>query len=476
MVTIIFLVLLLSGSVTEASKVRMTPQDVAERVIKKSYLGREVALNAELAKMNFIRQLQVFDWNFTAESNRQESRFEPFNGLPFNTGQNDMRTDIGVQKNLSSGTTLTFDFSKISTEFQLAPGQSILPPTVNIWTSSIGFSQSLWRNFFGEAWRNDLKAQESLFEAAKLQRLEDLESLILQAIQRYWAVVTAEASYTEAVQTRDRYKTLLANVKRKQSVGFANPGELAQVQAELEAREQGIYRAELAFKEVKDSFVTFLALEDKPEDLDLEFDSKQVPPPPELGDFDQESIRPVQIAAARLKAAEASKIAAGANRGPDISFLGQYGTAGVDRNSDIARQEWISADRPRAFVGLRLQWELGSDWRNEEYRNRSFAHEQENLRWSRLLRELRDTQSNLERKLRANFAVTQSLQRQKEFRKKAVDELTRSYQLGRIEIRTLIESINSAFGNEIEYLRSLGEYQVALAELLALRDELIVQN
>jgi len=476
MVTGIFAIFFSLSLSTEASVIKLTPQQVADQIIKKSFLAQEAALNAELAKLNYIRQLQVFDWNFSAETNREESRFEPFNGFPFSTGQKVLQTNLNLKKNLASGTTVTFDFIRTSTVYDL-PTNSVLPPTVNVWTSTFGFSQSLWRNYFGESWRKNLEAQAKLYESAKLQRLEDLENLILQGIQRYWALVTAEASYKEAIETRNRFKTLLANVKRKQSVGFANPGELAQVQAELEAREQGIYRAEVAFKEIKEAFITFLALDPKEAtDVDLQLDVKSVPTPPKLDYFDINEIRPVKIAAHRLESARAFREAASANRGPELALVGQYGTAGVDQSSEIARNEWLGAQRPRAFVGLKFQWEFGSDWREEEYINRSKAFEQESVRWARLLREIQDTKNKLERRLQANYEVTLSLQRQKDFRRKVVNELSRSYQLGRIEIRSLIESINAAFGNEIEYLKALGEYQSSLAELLALRDELIIKH
>jgi outer membrane protein TolC len=476
MVTTLFVLFFSFGFFSEAAVIKLTPQEVADRVIKKSYIGQETSLSADLAKLNYIRQLQVFDWSFSAETNREESRFEPFNGSPFSTGQDVLQTNFNLKKNLTTGTTVTFDFTRTSTLYDL-PTNSILPPSVNVWTSTVGFSQSLWRNYFGANWRKNLEAQAKLYESAKLQRLEDLENLILQGIQRYWAVVTAEASYKEAIETRNRFKTLLANVKRKQSMGFANPGELALVQAELEAREQGIYRAEIAFRELKEAFITFLALDVKDvSDVELVFDANLVPAPPKLVQFDINNIRPIKIAAQRLESARALCEAASANRGAELALIGQYGLAGVDRNSEVARKEWLSAERPRAYVGIKFQWDFGSDWREEEFKNRSIAYEQENLRWTRLLREIHDAKNNLERRLLANYELTKSLLRQKQFRKNAVDELSRSYQLGRIEIRSLIDAINATFANEIEYLKSVGEYQTSLAELLAFRDELIINN
>jgi outer membrane protein TolC len=455
--------------------VKLNPSLVTEHLVQKSSLARELSLNSDLARIAYIRQLQLFDWNFTAETSHEESRFRPFNGLPFNTGQDLTQTTFGLQKNLLTGTTVTFNFAKTLTEFELV-SNSILPPSVNVWTSTIGFSQSLWRNYFGQAWKSELEAQEISYKATQLQKFEDLENLILQGIQRYWALVVSQATYKEAMETRNRYKTLLANVKRRQSVGFANPGELSLVQAELEAREQGIYRSQMVYEELKDSFLTFLSWEadsSVKKEIVFEFESQLDKIPASLVPRSLDSLRPIQIASTRLKAADLLKQAAYANQGPEISLVGQYGVAGVHRHSEPAFQEWFQAERPRAFIGLRLQWDFGSDWRGEDFKNRSLGYEQENLRWTRLLREFQDQQENLQRKVLSHLDMTKSLLRQKQFRKKAVEELSQSYQLGRIEIRTLIDTINSAFANEIEYLRSLGEYQTSLAEWQAFHDQLI---
>lgn len=470
MVTIFLFILNFSSA--QGQVIKLSPQQVVDQVMFNSLRGKELKLNHELARLAYITQLQTFDWIFNVESGNENSNFEPQNGLNFSSGQRSMQSKLGVQKNWISGTQMSFDVNHNSTEFDLVAG-SFLPPVVNVWSSNLTITQSLWRNYFGASARNELLAQLKIYENAELQKIEDLENLIVESLTRYWQVVTTKSAYLEAIQTRNRYKTLLGNVKRKQAVGYANPGELAQVQAELEAKEQSILRSDLAYQQVKQDFITFLNFEKKPDDLDLEIPLKAIAPPNKLNALPSEALRPIRIAQQKVDAAWSRVLATQANQGAEVALIGQFGIAGVDKDSAIAREEWLNAERPRVFTGIRVQWELGSDYRKEQAINRRLSYDQELLRLTRFKKELEDQYNHLERRLVNNYELTQSLQRQKVFRNKAVDELTRNYQLGRIEIRTLIESINAAFGTEMEFLKSVGDYQITLTEVAAFRDELI---
>jgi outer membrane protein TolC len=448
---------------------------VAEQVLKNNYRSREVSLSVKVARIQLLRAEQVFDWQLQAEAYREDSRFEPFNGLPFNRGQNVLSQSLNLQKLFATGTTLALSVLHTSTEFDLTTG-SVLPPTVNVWTSNISLTQSLWRNYFGQGSRNELKAQENLFEVAKLQRLEDLENVVLDGLRRFWALVVAQASLDEALRTKERYEQLLKNVRRKQSLGFTNPGELAQVEAELESRNQGIYRAEVSLKEAKEGFRTYMALgPDEPLELAYLKDFEKVKAF-SREDFSLEEIRPVKIANLRLKASELSRQAAAANRGPELALVGQYGLAGVDKSTQIAQEEWLRGERPKAYLGVRMQWEWGSGWREGDYESKSAAFEQEQWRHKRLLLEIQDQKRLLEKRLDVQYALIQSLLQQRQFRQKAMRELNQSYQLGRVEIRTLIDSMNLAYATEIDLLRAFGDYQIAIAEWLAMKDELIVNE
>ena len=73
----------------------------------------------------------------------------------------------------------------------------------------------------------------------------------------------------------------------------------------------------------------------------------------------------------------------------------------------------------------------------------------------------------------ATYAIAQSSMKQKDFFDKAVQELNRTYTQGRTDIKTLIDLMNSYFASEVQLSRAIGDYQIALNELAASRDELI---
>ena len=87
--------------------------------------------------------------------------------------------------------------------------------------------------------------------------------------------------------------------------------------------------------------------------------------------------------------------------------------------------------------------------------------------------EEKDKQAQAERQVTSTFAIAQSKKIQKEYREKAIQELTKSYNQGRTDIAILIDSMNKYFTSEVEYVRSIGNYQIALNEWAATRDELI---
>ncbi|MCS6838709.1 MAG: hypothetical protein NZ480_07655 [Bdellovibrionaceae bacterium] len=457
----------------QATVVRLGPKEVADLVIQNNHKVKEAQLNPEISRLNYIRAKQILDWHLLLESGLEESRFEPFSGLPFNTGQDTLQTQISLRKNLLSGTQIQLNVQHTSTRFDLAAG-SVLPPTVNVWTSSVSLTQSLWRNYFGEAWRREIEAQKQFYETAHMQKLEELETLVTEGVHRFWGVITAELALKEHQAARDRYQVLLTNVRRKQAVGFVNPGELSLVQAELEAKEQSVWKAEVTLQETRSQFLTFLHLA---KDAQIEWvfpkDIQSLPPfTPD--DFDVRQTRPYRIAERRKEATENLLKAAQANQGMDISLIGQYGIAGVDKLSETARQEWLRADRPRYFVGLRVQWEFGSDVRQEEVRSKRFSLDQENLKLSRLLLELEDKKATLKKKILNQYQTLSSLVKQKNFRLNAVRELTRSYEVGKVDIRTLIDTINGAHFTDLEYLKGVAEYQNLVVEWLALKDELVL--
>ncbi len=454
--------------------VTLSIKEVAQQVLNNSYRSKEINYSSELTRYNYIKQMSSLDWSLSFDSGYEQSKYDSLSGVNFSTQDKTLRNTFNLSKLFSTGTQMSFDLTQASIDYELVPTSISQLSSNNQWIYSVGLTQSLWRNIFGKSTRNDIEATKKTYLASQAQRLEDLENLVLEAIKKYWAVYTSKVSYLEAIQTRNRYRILLNNVKKKQSMGFANPGELAQVQAELEGREQGVYKSELLYREGKDSFITFLSIQTAADHLNLDPKTKVILPPPPMSDIDIKKIRPYEIAEYKKDSAHTAFEAAQGRVGPEIAFIGKMGFAGIDKQASLAQEEAFSMVKPKTYMGIKVQWEFGSNWREEEKLNKQLIYDQEIVKLTRTEKELKDLLENLNRKVKSNYEIALSLEKQKDYRQKAVTELNRSYQLGRIEIRTLIDAINAAYSTEIEYLKSLGDYQTVLSEYLSLKDELVV--
>jgi outer membrane protein TolC len=92
---------------------------------------------------------------------------------------------------------------------------------------------------------------------------------------------------------------------------------------------------------------------------------------------------------------------------------------------------------------------------------------------SRRSLEIRDSLADAERRVQSTFSIAESSKVQRAYREKAAQELNRAYTQGRSDINTLITSLNNYFDSEIQYSKAIGDYQTALNEWAAARDELI---
>jgi outer membrane protein TolC len=457
-------------AVAWAVPLKMSPESFSQMILDQSYRSTEASRRAELARLALVRALSQLDYQFYFQTGYERSQFENISGvLSYNLEEN-YSTTTGISRTFSSGTRLNLDVNRFSSQYDLK-GASTLPDRANQTTAILGLTQNLWRNFFGEATRAQIRAAELSFQISRLSRLEELEALVVEGLNLYWATFVAQESFKEALNSRDRYRKLVESVRRKDRIGYANPGELAQVEAELEGREQTVRRASARYLELLDRLLTFAKIEQGSE---VEFEvPRSVSPPAALTEVKLADLRPIRIAELRSQAAENLMQSARSLSRADISLIARYGVSGTDREQGEADNELFGGSRPKYFVGLRYEVRFGSDLPAEEYRNQRSQFELERVRQARETREVEDRLQALTRNIRALYEVAESTARQKQHRDRAMQELTRTYNQGRTDIRTLIETMNAAFNTQLEYLRAVGDYQVALTELKALRDELI---
>ncbi len=461
-------------------KMRLSPKDVAELVLKQ---GPATSLvNDEFVTTRFATATAFlpFDWKVELESGYEYDKGEAIDRAnSIGTTYKSTITDLALTKAFRTGTKFGVNYAQRSRDADYTLGSQQAPGFVQLPKASQGelgltVEQSLLNNFFGVGDRATIRSAEKVYTAAGIDRLNKLEGVVLSALNDFWNAYVAETTFQEALASRDRFKSLVAQVRRKSSVGYANPGELAQAQADFEAQEQAVKTASTTYLTSIDGLLTNLNL---PPDTAIEFAvSTSVPPVPKLEPIPVNELRSIRAQQLQLEAAKDLLTAANTKRYPELNLVGRYATTGFDESSDGAFSRLSTASHPRYYVGGKLVYNFGSNYQGEEIVNRraqrDLAQTNLNLQTARTVNALAQEQRQVE----ATYAIMQSAIRQSEHRERAVRELTRTYGQGRTDVKVLIDAINNQFQTKVGLARAIGDYQIALNRWAASRDELIPES
>lgn len=454
----------LNANVASAETVTLSQADVAERALNLSPKAIEANLSSQLSRLAYLQALATYDYVFSLESYLQSDRQQSIISTSTVTDTNANVSVLKLSKPFSSGTTIAFDSTYNRTTPYPLGAQSL-------YQFGFTFTQNLWRNFFGRADRATLRAAEKTEIAAGFTRGTALQTVVLDAIKLFWKTYVAQENFKESIASRERYEKLVGVVKRKSGLGYANPGELAQVQAELETRIQNVKTQSTNYLAAVDQLNTFLKL---PAGTELKFKvPTEVPPIPKFEEVKIEQLRAIQAQRLKVEAAEDSLRASDSKDHPDLSLVAKLYQNGVDVDSSNAYNELISGVNPLYYIGFRFAFTFGSGSQAEESRNKKANRQLEQSRLDRILLETQDKLADSQRRIQAAYMVATSMSRQKELREKAATELQKAYNQGRTDISTFINALNTYFASIIAYSNAVGDYQIALNEYSSLRDELV---
>ncbi len=454
--------------------ITLNQKTVAELVLKQSPLTAEVNLKYQQYRLDPVKALSAYDWKLLVESGFE---YDKSASILTSTTQNTAkyeryRTTASLLKPFTTGTILGLELSRLSQKTEI-DGVTTTPPPGEQTLDSAGVTleQSLLGNFFGVADRGVVNAAELTFQANSVARANELEEVVLSAIRQFWTAYVAQENFKESVNSRERYQKLVDAVKRKTSLGYSNPGDLPQIQAEFETRVQKVKTASVTYIQSMEKLATMLALEPGTE---IKFEvPKEIPPVPKLPAKKVEDLRSIRSQKLRVDAAKESLTAAESLSYPTLNFVGKMYSSGVDETASGSYSQLTGGTRPKYYAGLKFQYNFGSDVQNETIINRKLTKDLEDTRLSRQLSESTDSEAQAQRQVEATYAIVQSAEKQKGFREKASQELNRSYTQGRTDISVLITAMNNFFDSEVQYSQAVGNYAVALNEWAAVRDELI---
>lgn len=452
------------------AQLKLSQKEVAEMVLKQNRDVQVVNLNSELSKTDLTRARSNFDWKLDASTSFLDDQAESISNTELEKSET-LQNSVSVKKSLPTGTSITAELSRNSNR------RTVEPSTETSYTSDsagIKVSQSLLKNSFGSKDRSLLRAAEKDFDSSQLLRADRLQDLVLDGIRKFWEAYVSQETFQESLNSRERYKQLVAAVRKKASYGYTSPGELSQVEAEYEVREQNVKTESAKYLAAIDGLKTFLNV-GKDQEIEL-IVSRDIPNLPKLANVDLEQLRLVKSKRLGLEASDEKISAAKSDTLPELALEGRVYRTGLDNNPEGSFSELSSGTRPQYYVGLSLSHQFGSGIQRQDLESKKISKNVATIELQKSLAELADKENDIKRRSQAAYALAVSTKEQIRLREKALQELTRSYNQGRTDISIFIEAMNRYFNAQISHISALGNYNIVLNEWAAFRDELISES
>ncbi len=455
-----------------SSKVKtINLKTVAQLVLNQSLKKEESVLNYQQAIYKKNQSLASLDYTLNVESGWEQSKFENFTGTA-NPKDETYKTNIQLKKTFLTGTNLILEYTRTSLKSEFASSYTgSLPNSQTQDVVGLSLEQSLLKNILGQNTQRDLELSELDVQQAEKNKLLQMQEQVLEAIRAFWKAYVSQKNFLESISTRDRYLKLVESVRKKNQFGYANPGELYQVLAELEIREQTVKSLSQDYLNSLDCLLTLLNMP-KEEKIELII-PEGLTPAPVLSKLNLETNRSLLIQKDKIKQSEVQLETANNKTLPDLSLVGKVYRSGLEPTSEDAFTEMSTGSHPKYYLGFKFSYSFGSDQQKDDYKSKLIQKNIEHLKFNKLQSELLEKESVIQRKIQVSYNSIISLKSQLEWREKALQDIQKAYTQGRLDISQLIDSMNKYFAVQTQYTQSLGDYQIALNEWSALSDQLV---
>lgn len=263
---------------------------------------------------------------------------------------------LGLAKKFATGTGVSVTASTFEVENSSLPAQVSKFQKFGAGSLGIGLSQSLWKDFFGQATRLRRDRQEAATESAAgtfdLQR----KQLLVGAEATYWNYIYAVESLKIGRASLERAKRIAAWTQRRVNDGISDRADLLQVQALVAARQLQLISADDELAAARRSLRDFMELSDDQSLPELSGDISQARPLNAL--FKGQNGKVVALDAylsgldAKAKLLESRETEDKLR--PDLILSGAYNTNAFEASMGEATQKWADTDRPTSKVGLKF--------------------------------------------------------------------------------------------------------------------------
>ncbi|HEY8270727.1 MAG TPA: TolC family protein [Pseudobdellovibrionaceae bacterium] len=449
----------------------LSQKDVAELILKQGRRTQEINLQYRQFRLSVAQSLAAYQWNLLATTGYLFDKSVGLQNSAFDKTEN-LTTNVKLSKNFTTGTIASLEYKRIS--FKGDPNALTSVTSRSIATQDLlglNIAQNIWANFFGIADRGEIDAADFNYKSSAILRANELENLVLDSIRTFWTAYVSEQNFQQTMVSRDRSKKLVDAVKKKSGFGYANPGELAQAQADYEGRIQEVKNTSAAYLANLDTLNTLLSL---PQGCEVKFSiSNVVPTIPQLPEKSVQDLRVIRSEKLKVQGAQRAYDAAKSKDAPTLQLIGKIYSYGLQSDGNGAYSDMVSGAHPQYYAGVQFEYLFGAELLSENRLNKKYVKDLEETRLSRIIQESEDVQVQAQRKVQTTYAAVLSTSEQKKYREKALQELSRSFNQGRTDISIYIDAMNKFSNAEVQYSQAVGNYQTALNEWAAARDELI---
>lgn len=442
-------------SLSANAVISLNEDDVLRYYQKQSLRDKQLELLRSQNEYLFELTRAKYNVTTTFDINRQIDQTDsPATLIQQDNTQNKMSWLLG--KRFLTGTTLGLELTHLENQTNTIPGSQ--KNSVHQQYFSFSVDQPLFPNFFGTDERAIYEAAETDYELKKLQYNLDVEKGDRDLAAQFWKALALKKQVEENEKMLNEYDRLAKNVRRKAANSFSVAGELEQALAEYESRKQTLNSDKVALDQSLLDLKTSLNLVQN-EKIELNL-KKQKPDPPKISTAAIESSRYYQLQKLRLQSAEKLANSGQYSNWPQLSAYGKYTQAGVDSNTSEAWNEMQDKDHKKYLIGLKLDYTFGQSQLATDQRIRTLTAQIELEKAGRSLADLQDKKNLYETNLRISYEAVLANARIIELRRRAVEQITRNYNQGRSDISLLIDAYNKRITAEVNYIRSLGDYQL----------------
>lgn len=468
------LLLALPASQQALAKIQLSPQNVVDRVLQKSPDARIAELNAQTSFAKYSQYLGSYDFKLSGSLTWKKSESQSF--PPSDLDNIDNKTiyyNLGVDKTFSTGTTVSLDYEESALNNRLSTAGLAAGKIPKAYDNNVTLAlrQSLLKNAFGYSSRLMNETEKSKIDNAKLERDENLETVLLDSMTDYWNVFSAQETLRYALQAREKYQNLVKNTRNKARYNLNDPGQLSRVEAEFEQADQKVKSASFDYLYQSQKLLTKLKYEPNQE-IDFVIGEK-IPPLPKLDAATIENLRSIRVSKTKLDQAKKDLSRVENMNLPQLDLVGSVQSVGIDEKRSDSFSEMTSGTRPVYYVGLEFSYALDSEAIRGNIAEAKVARQLAEANMEKATDDTQVLMSDVEKSTVLKFQLAKSSESLVDLRTKVVKDMESAYRQGRQPLVELIRSYNDLFTAQQEHAKALGNYHIALNKWASARDELV---